>query len=179
MDENKISNLDHRSTNGRANGHTTTRRIIRSLKAKADARRTAYERLADWMTNAFGSITFLVINVIWFVFWILWNIGDIPGVMKFDPYPFGLLTMIVSLEAIILSIFVLISQNRSTKVNDLREETDLQIDVITEQELTKVMTIVALLAEKQGIDLSQDKTLQEMLKPLNTTKIEKALERQV
>ncbi|OGY88623.1 MAG: hypothetical protein A3B30_03580 [Candidatus Komeilibacteria bacterium RIFCSPLOWO2_01_FULL_52_15] len=166
--------------NGRGtNGHTTTRRIIKSLKAKADAKRTRYEWLADWMTGAFGSVTFLSINIIWFGIWIVWNIGDIPGVAKFDPYPFGLLTMIVSLEAIVLSIFVLISQNRASKVNDLREETDLQIDAISEQELTKVMEIVVMLAQKQGIDLSQDKTLQEMLKPLNTGKIEKALERQV
>ncbi len=165
--------------NGKVRRRTTTRRIIRSLKAQADSKRTVYEKISDWINLAFGSFTFLMVNAIWFLIWILWNIGAVPGAVGFDPFPFGLLTMIVSLEAIILSIFVLISQNRASRVNDLREETDLQIDVITEQELTKLMSIVTLLAEKQGIDLSGDTTLQEMLKPLDTKKIENALERQV
>lgn len=163
----------------RTAGLTATRRIIKSLKAKADAKRTLYEKVADWMTTIFGSIGFLGINMVWFFVWIVWNMGAIPGIAPVDPYPFGFLTMIVSLEAILLSIFVLISQNRASKVNDLREEVDLQIDVITEQELTKLMELVARVAEKQGIDLSQDKALQHMLKPLNTEKIERVLERQV
>jgi uncharacterized membrane protein len=87
--------------------------------------------------------------------------------------------MIVSLEAIFLSIFVLLSQKRSAKIDALREEVDLQIDIITEQELTKIMHLLVKLLEKNGIDTSKDLELQEMLKQLNTSKIEKVLEQQI
>jgi len=154
-------------------------RIINSFKAKADARRTSVEKIADWLTDTFGSIGFLLINVIWFVVWILINTGLVPGVEAFDPFPFGLLTMIVSLEAIILAIFVLISQNRASKIDDLREEIDLQINMISEREVTKILELQIMLLEKHGVDLSQDLTLHNMLQSTNTTKIERALERQM
>ena len=156
-----------------------SRRIIRSLKAKSDAKRTAAQRFADWMTRTFGNIHFLFFNILLFGFWIVINSGNFPGLFPFDPFPFGLLTTIVSLEAIILAIFVLISQNRVSQVDDLREEIDLQVDIITEQELTKVMEMLYILMKKNGIDLNNDEVLQEMLKPINVTKIEKALEKQV
>lgn len=157
----------------------SSRRIIKSLKAKADARRTWAEKTADWMVATFGSFTFQVFNVFWFAIWIIINIGLVPGITPFDPFPFGLLTMIVSLEAIMLAIFVLISQNREAKLEDIREEIDLQVDVITEEEVTKVLQILKLLLEKNGIDLSSDEELQSMLVPTNVEKIEKALERQI
>jgi len=120
-----------------------------------------------------------VLNVVWFVVWITINVGLIPGVEPFDPFPFGFLTMVVSLEAIALAIIVLMSQNRSAKILDLREEVDLQVNLLTEQEITKLLQIVALLAEKQGIDLSRDSALQEMLRPSDTEKIEKEMEKEV
>lgn len=157
----------------------TSRRIIKSLKAEANKKRVVSEKIADAMTAACGNITFLVLNILWFLLWIAWNIGWIPQLKPFDPYPFGLLTMIVSLEAIILAIFVLISQNRGAQVDDLREEVDLQVDIITEQELTKLMAMVALLLEKNGVNVSKDEELQEMLQPTNFEKIKKALEKQI
>ena len=87
--------------------------------------------------------------------------------------------MIVSLEAIALAIFVLISQNRSGKIADLREEIDLQVDMLTERELTKLMHLTCAIAEKQGIDLSKDQELKKMLEPTSMSKIEHALEVQV
>lgn len=131
------------------------------------------------MTAAFGSNAFLMINTLWFVGWIAINLDFVPGVKAFDPYPFGLLTMIVSLEAIILSIYVLIAQKRTSRVDDLREEIDLQIDIITEQELTKLMQMVGILLEKNGIDTSKDKEIMKMLKPTSMSRIEEALETQV
>ena len=157
----------------------TSRHALKSLKAKYQARRSAWEKVADWMTAHFGTTTFLLINVIFFLFWLLINTGKIPFVRPFDPFPFILLTTTVSLEAIVLSIFVLISQNRASKIDDLREEIDLQIDIITESELTKLLKLVTLYLQKNGVDLSQDKELEEMLKPINETKIEKSLEKQV
>lgn len=155
------------------------RRIIRSLKTKTDAQRSVVDRISDSMRNVFGSMPFLVINVFWFVLWIVVNLGFVPLVQPFDPFPFGLLTTIVSLEAIILATFVLISQNRAAKIDDLREEIDLQLDVIAEEEITKVMEIVALIAKKNGIDLSNDQELKEMLKPIDQNKLERTLQRQI
>ncbi|MEK7623902.1 MAG: DUF1003 domain-containing protein [Patescibacteria group bacterium] len=156
-----------------------TARMIRSVKADHDAMRTIPEKIADMITGAFGSIRFFTINILWFAGWILVNMGFVPGIEPFDPYPFGFLTMMVSLEAIFLSIFVLLSQNRSSKIDALREEVDLQVDIITEQELTKIMHLLVLLLKKNGIDTSDDRELEEMLKALNMKKIERVLEKQI
>ena len=155
------------------------RKIFRSIKAKADAKRTVSERIADWMTSRFGSITFLLLNVLVFVLWILINTNQIKTIPSFDPFPFSLLTTIVSLEAIILAIFVLISQNRNSKVDDLREETHLQVNLIAEKEITKLMKMLAILLERQGVDLSQDPELKKLLKPISEEEIEKRLEKEI
>ncbi len=154
-------------------------RLLRSIKGKADDKRTFAERVADKLTAGFGSMAFLVLNVIWFVVWIVINVGLIPGVEPFDPFPFGFLTMVVSLEAIALAIIVLISQNRAAKIADLREEVDLQVNILTEKEITKLLQVVAQLAEKQGLDLSRDRELQTMLRPSDTEKLEKDIELEV
>ncbi len=148
----------------------------RSLKGRADAKRTFSEVVADKLTLAFGSMIFLVLNVIWFIVWIVINVGLIPGVEPFDPFPFGFLTMVVSLEAIALAIIVLISQNRAAKIADLREEVDLHIDMLAEAELTKLLQLVTRLAEQQGISLSGDSELQEMLEPSDTEELQQTLE---
>ena len=153
--------------------------IIRSLKAKADGQRSLSAKIADVLTVRSGSMAFLIVNMTWFVVWIVINLGIIPGLPVFDPFPFGLLTMIVSLEAIGLAIIVLISQNRESQVADWREETDLQIDMMSERELTKLLELVVLIAKKHDIDLSKDKDLQEMLKYTDTDKLEEVLEREV
>ncbi|MEK9147501.1 MAG: DUF1003 domain-containing protein [Patescibacteria group bacterium] len=155
------------------------RKIFHSIKTKADARRTISERIADWMTSSFGSITFLIINVLIFLFWILVNTNIMKVIPVFDPFPFNLLTMVVSLEAIILATFVLISQNRTEKVDDLREETDLQVNLVVGREITKLIKMLAILLDKQGIDLSQDPELKRMLKPISEEEIEKKLEKEI
>src|SRR3989344_6485652 len=109
-------------------GDADRQRIFHSIKAKADAKRTIMEKMADSMTSNFGSNAFLIFNVFLFTAWILINTNQISSISSFDPFPFNLLTNIVSLEAIILAIFVLISQNRTSKVDDLREETHLQLN---------------------------------------------------
>src|SRR3989338_11578418 len=86
------------------------KRIFRSIKAKADAKRTLMEKMADWMTSKFGSNAFLLFNVALFTAWVLINTGRIKIFIPFDQFPFSLLSTIVSLEAIILAIFVLLFQ---------------------------------------------------------------------
>jgi uncharacterized membrane protein len=159
--------------------HGRFSQVIQSFEAKANSNRTSLEKLADFMTARFGSMPFLIANFIWFFVWIVINTGLVPVIPPFDPFPFGLLTMIVSLEAIFLAIIVLISQNRAARTDDLREEIDLQINTIAEREITKIIELQTLLLKKSGIDISQDLELQEMLKPVDTDKIEHTLEKQV
>jgi uncharacterized membrane protein len=152
---------------------------IRSLKAQADAQRSTADKIADWLTTRSGSMPFLIANLLWFVVWIAINTGLIPFIQPFDPFPFGLLTMIVSLEAIVLSIAVLISQKRAEQIADLRAEVDLQVDILAERELTKALYMMRMVLEKQGIDLSEDEEFQAMLEPTNVTQIEQIIERQI
>lgn len=156
-----------------------SRKVIKSFKAKADKKRSITERFADWMTSTFGTVHFLLINLVIFIVWLAINNGWLPGVRIFDPFPHGLLTTIVSLEAIILAVFVLISQNRQSKVDELREEIGYQIAIISEKEITKALSLLRKMAEKQKIDISKDEVLAEMLQPVNTDNIEKALEKQM
>lgn len=156
-------------------GFGRRRRVIKSLKAQADARRTPAERFADWLTDFFGTVGFLILNAFWFVAWIIINMGWIPGLEPFDPFPFGLLTMVVSLEAIFLAIIVLISQNRAAKIADLREEIDLQINTMAEEEVTKMIHLQLKLLEKNGVILEADPDLERMLRPLHSADIQHSL----
>jgi uncharacterized membrane protein len=158
---------------GSARGFT-----VRSLKATADARRTFPEKFADWITAASGSITFLMLNVLIFVAWIVVNVGVVPGIEPFDPYPFGFLTMCVSLEAIILAILVLVSQNREAHIGDVREEIDLHINKIAEAEITQIIKMLAELLEKQGVDTKNNPELQRMIRPINSSEIQRKIEEQ-
>lgn len=137
------------------------------------------EKIADWATAFFGSMPFLLANLAFFAFWIFINTGWIKGIFAFDPFPFNLLTTVVSIEAIVLAIFVLISQNRSEKVDVLREEIHLQINIIAEREITKLGQMLAMLLEKQGVDLSQDPELKKLLRPISEEEIEKRLEKEI
>lgn len=151
------------------------RGVIQSFEAKSLANRTFSEKIADLITARLGSMSFLMINALLFSTWMVINTGLIPIIPPFDPFPFGLLTMVVSLEAIFLAIVVLISQNRAAKIDDLREEVDLQINTIAEEEITKIIELQILLLQKNGIDVSKDTEIQEMLEPLDPEDIEKAL----
>lgn len=154
-------------------------KAIKSFKARANAKRTVTEKFADWLTSKFGSITFLAINAVWFLAWILINTGKIPMIEPFDPYPFGFLTMVVSLEAIFLAIIVLVSQNREARVAELRDEIELQIDTIAEGELTKLINLMLILMEKQGIKIDEDPELRKMLKPVDNKKLQDDLEKEL
>lgn len=164
------------------NGHTDRvirrRRILKAFVAKAQANRSFSEKFSDYFTETAGSIEFLIINISFFFFWILYNIDLIPGIYAFDPYPFGLLTMIVSLEAIILSVFVLLSQNRMSKIDSLREELHLQVNLIAEEEITKALEMLSDIRSKVGIK-KEDPELARMLERIDTSYIERQLDRQI
>jgi CRP/FNR family transcriptional regulator, cyclic AMP receptor protein len=112
--------------------------VSRNVNELADEKLTVSQRIADTIAEFSGTIAFLTINAVWFGGWLLWNQPWFPG-GDFDPFPFGLLTMIVSLEAIFLSIFVLISQNRQTTKDRLAAEIDHQVNTKAELEIGLVL----------------------------------------
>jgi uncharacterized membrane protein len=158
---------------------TSSARSVESVQARHNQKRSLPERIADAVTIMSGSIPFLLINVLLFAVWLILNTKILSGVKPFDPFPFPLLTTIVSLEAIFLAIFVLISQNRQMKVQDLRQEINLQIDMIAEDEVTKLMTLVRGLYQALNIDTSFDPELHEMCEPTDAEAIEKKLQEQM
>ena len=155
-----------------------TNRARRAIKAEHVADRSAIERVADALTRLASSTPFLVLHAIWFVVWVSWNVGWL-GLAPFDPFPFGLLTMIVSLEAIFLSIFVLMAQNRESAIAELREEITLQVNLRMEEEVTKTLQLVAGLYTRLGHRLSDDPDLRDMLQPLDAIEIERDLTEQI
>ena len=155
-----------------------TRQIIKRYEAKSLRRRSLGVRLADKFTSYFGGLGFLIVNFAIFIAWIFINVGLVPGVSIFDRFPFILLITAVSLEAIILTIIVLMSQNRQNAVSSMREELSLQVELIAEKEISKVLVLMGKLLEKEGIKV-KDPELKEMLKAVDTSYIEKKLEEQL
>jgi uncharacterized membrane protein len=154
-------------------------KTVKSIKAQADEKRSVTEVVADRTTALLGSNIFLLANVLIFITWIVINTGLVPGVRPFDKFPFALLTTAVSLEAIILAILVLISQNRASKVADLREEVQLQVNILTEEEITRMMWMLILLLQKNDIPIPEDQRLKEMLRDTDIEQIEKSIEKQI
>jgi len=133
--------------------------IDRNITAMVEMRReeeqlkNPQDRAADILTAFSGNMIFVYLHVIWFAFWIVANLGLLP-IKPFDPFPFGLLTLIVSLEAIFLSTFVLISQNRAGEVADKRADLDLQINLLAEHKVTHLIRMMAVIADRLGVDTS-------------------------
>lgn len=124
-----------------AMGHMTRKadellrtRVSRNANEEAEEKISALQRVADWISWFSGSMSFLLLNALWFIIWIALNTMPL-GVAQFDPYPFGLLTMIVSLEAIFLSCFVLISQNRQAEKDRVRSDIEYDVNIKAELEI--------------------------------------------
>jgi uncharacterized membrane protein len=149
-----------------------------ALKAKHAAHRTRIQEVADLLNEVASSTRFLVFHVAWFSIWVAWNVGWL-GVAPFDPFPFGLLTMIVSLEAIFLSIFVLMAQKRESAIAELREELVLQVNLRIEEEVTKSLQLVAGLYTRLGLRVAEDPDLVAMIAPLDIASIERDLVAQI
>jgi len=112
------------------------------------------DRVAERITEIAGSTSFLVINVLMFIFWILLNTGYFGEKFIIDPFPFSFLTTAVSLEAIILSTFVLMSQRRQSKVSEIRTELDYKTDLESEVDIKAIIGILERIAQKQDIEIS-------------------------
>lgn len=149
-----------------------------ALKAKHAAERTPMQKFADWLMDIASSTPFFVAHAIWFLVWIPWNLG-LFGLHPFDPFPFGLLTMVVSLEAIFLSVFVLMAQKRESAIAELREEVTLQVNLRVEEEVTKSLQLLTGLYARLGHRMAADEELLTMMQPLDITALEHELAEQI
>jgi CRP/FNR family transcriptional regulator, cyclic AMP receptor protein len=139
------------------------------------------ERLSDFLTRLAGDIRFVYFNFLWFLIWITFNTRIIPGLAPFDPFPFGLLTMIVSLEAIFLSLFVLISQNRSAAREKVRNDIEYEVNIKAELEIRDLHNRVEdlqqiLLGHLQRIDSNVEASVKMQTQTGTTPAVSKANE---
>jgi uncharacterized membrane protein len=133
--------------------HSSLKRNIEQLaeRRKRDiASSSLQERVADKITGFTGSMRFVYLHLVIYTLWIVINLGLLPGVRRFDP-SFVILAMEASVEAIFLSTFVLISQNRMAGTADKRADLDLHINLLAEHELTKLAEMIAAISEKLGV----------------------------
>lgn len=159
--------------NKKINSKTET---IVGFRARIKDKKTKMGRFADMLTENFGSTWFLIVNAVVFIFWIIWNTGLINGLIPFDPYPFTFLTMTVSLEAIFLSVIVLMSQNRSSKIADMREEVDFELNLRAEAEITRILNMLDEIHDHLGLKPEDDDELREMKQKTDIKEIKRAIE---
>lgn len=152
----------------------TRRKFFKSFEAKSLRGRSFLTQISDDLTSICGSTPFLIFHVLFFSGWIAVNLDYVPWILPFDPFPFGLLTMIVSLEAIFLAIFVLVSQNRSAYISTIRDEVHMGINLIAEEEITKILEVLAEIRKELGIK-KPDSQLEKMLNRIDTGYIEKSI----
>lgn len=135
---------------------------VADLERAFEDRRRITDRIADVVGGFTGSIAFVLVHLVFFCVWFLINTGMIPHVKRFDPFPFILLSMIVSVEAVLLSTFVLMKQNRMQQKTDIRDHLNLQIDLLAEKEVTKALQLLRAIADKVGVEETDDAELEEM-----------------
>lgn len=129
-------------------------RTVARLEQETMERRSSSERIGDAFTRVMGSLGFVVAHGIGFAVWFAVNLRLIPGVEPFDPFPFGILTLIVSSEGVFLAIFVLLSQNRMSRLSSQRAHLNLQISLLAEQETTKLLQHLQRISQHLGIEES-------------------------
>ena len=155
-------------------------RNIAAMQARRQqdaANASRQEKTAEWITSFVGSMWFVYLHLAIYAAWIGLNLGIVPAIPKFDP-SFVILAMEASVEAIFLSTFVLISQNRATVAADKRADLDLQINLLAEHELTRLATLVAAIAEKLDVPIEDPDALAEIQRDVAPETVLDALQTQ-
>ncbi|MEW6703360.1 MAG: DUF1003 domain-containing protein [Pseudomonadota bacterium] len=150
-------------------------KTIARLEAAIAARSTGMDELALKVSAFCGSGGFVWLHVLWFAGWVTLN--SVPGVPHFDPFPFTFLTLVVSLEAIFLAAFILMTQNRAARVGDLRNQLDLQLNLLTEQETTKLLRLVQAMADKMGVEDGGDPPIEVLEQATDPERLARQIER--
>ena len=149
---------------------------LQKRRAQQEASATFEERLARRITRFTGSMRFVYVHAALYGFWVVANLGLLPAIRPWDP-TFVVLAMIASVEAIFLSTFILISQNRMAATADRRAELDVQISLLAEQEITKLIQLVASIAAKIGVDESSSADVEDMKREVAPESVLDAIER--
>jgi len=134
------------------------------------------EQIADKVTSLARRTLFIILHVFWFGGWILINSKVISGITPFDPFPFSFLTLIVSLEAIFLTLLVLMSQNRMTKETEKRAHLDLQINMLDEQETTMILRMVQKITKHLGLEEGMDNSLKDLSEATDVNSLAKIID---
>lgn len=143
---------------------------ITRMEEAEKAKRTNGEKISELIADFCGSMTFVYVHIVWFGGWIILN----SSVFRFDPFPYTFLTLMVSLEAIFLSTFILISQNHETRLAERRNHLDLQVNMLAEQENSKLLELVRLVAKKVGVQ-SEDEEIMTLMEPVEPDKLLKQI----
>lgn len=165
---------EEREKNGtdEAMASVVNRNIAALLEKRQEEERTKslQEKLADAITAFTGSMTFVYIHIVFFGAWILINASLLPIFRPFDP-TLVILAMVASVEAIFLSTFVLISQNRMQAMADRRAELNLHIDLLAEHEVTRMITLLTEIGKRLGVEESKNPELEELKKDVQPEKV--------
>ena len=167
-----VANADSNGGSGKKSVDELTKRnveVIRELEEAAKQERTRTDLIAEAIARFCGSMTFVWVHVAWFGGWIILNV--IPGVSHIDPFPFTFLTLVVSLEAIFLSTFILISQNHDTKISNRRNHLDLQINLLSEQENTRMIEILKAIAAKLECEIQNESAVESLAEEIDPQKV--------
>lgn len=162
------------------NGDTVDQYIAKNVEAiialeeAAKTKRTRSETAADVIARFCGSMSFVWLNLSMFVFWVL--INTLPIIEHVDPFPFTFLTLVLSVEAIFLSTFILISQNLAARVAERRNQLDLQINLLSEQENTQMIAMLEAIAEKVGADISHVTKVEVLREEMDPEKVVEQIE---
>ena len=130
-------------------------RTIVELEAQSRDERDWQERVSDRIAAIAGTVTFVLFHLGLFIGWAAWN-ALAPQGLRFDPYPYGLLTFVVSLEGVLIATFVLIKQNRMSRQADARDHLNLQVDLLAEQEVTVMLRMLRRISERLGVPADEN-----------------------
>ncbi|HEX8268120.1 MAG TPA: DUF1003 domain-containing protein [Pyrinomonadaceae bacterium] len=167
-----MTEIGNNTTNNRSIFHTSIAdadpmaynvEAIAKMEREALHERSFGERVSDAITGFIGSMAFVVFHILLFISWGIINLNFVPGIPAFDPFPFGILTLIVSAEGVFITIFILIGQNRMSRQSDRRAHLDLQISILAEQEMTMMLRMQQKLCEHFGVDVEAIETEAEQL----------------
>ena len=149
---------------------------IERLERLNAERRSRFARIGDSVTRLAGSTGAVVFHVLWFAGWLLWNMGLL-GLQPFDPYPFQLLTAIVSLEVIFLTLFVIANQNQLRRDADHRAHVNLQVNMLAEQEMTVVLRMLRSLCDRFDIETPPTHELADLARDTDIHEVAERVER--
>jgi len=150
--------------------------VNNQLKSSLDFTKTPVDRFAIGIAEVFGSIKFLLFCILFFLAWAGWNLGLFYTAKPFDSFPFPILEMLVSLFAIILSVSVLINQNRQGRVDKVKQQVEFEVNVRAEEEVTKMLSMLHEIHQHLGLNSCEDKELEKMKEMTDIEEIHKTLD---